>query len=63
MWMILRGSNSGMAWLPGQAPLQAPQEKQELRWAPPGMAITSAAKPGFVSRGFFDMRTPKIFFQ
>jgi hypothetical protein len=52
-----------MAWLTGQAPLQAPQEKQELRWAPPGMAITSAAKPGFVSRGFFDMRTPKIFFQ
>ncbi len=50
-----------MAWLTGQAPLQAPQEKQAFKWAPPGCFMTSALKPGFVSIVFLDMHTPQGF--
>jgi len=49
MWIILRGSNSGIAWLTGQIPLQAPQEKQRLKNSPPGAVVTSALKAGLMS--------------
>ena len=47
--MILRGSKSGIAWLTGQIPLHAPQEKQLFRYSPPLTSVTSAGKPLFIS--------------
>ncbi len=55
--MILRGSNSGIAWLTGQTPEQAPQEKQLFKYSPPGSAMTSALNAGFVSI-FFAIQSP-----
>jgi len=58
MWMILRGSNSGIAWLTGHIPEQAPHEKQLLRCSPPGSAITSALKRASVFVVFFAIMSP-----
>ena len=49
MWMIFLGSKSGIAWLTGQMPLQAPHEKQRFRYWPPGMAVTSALNAELMS--------------
>jgi hypothetical protein len=49
MWIILRGSKSGIAWLTGQIPLHAPQEKQRFRYSPPGISVTSALKAALIS--------------